>query len=268
MEQSNNTAEADRRDLLQMMLRYAQNERGQELHDCDTMTKRLCFANFAAIHQTSILVTNLLLNIMGSDADFKTISILRDEVTRVIRAGDGGRWTRYKVAQMVKADSVARETLRLNSYSNRGVFRKVMVDGLVTEEGIRLPKGSYISFLSYPLQCDAETFEKPLQYDPFRFSRAREAAGDAEGKPGLSNLSFVSTSPQHLPFGYGNHSCPGRFLVDFELKMILAYVLENYDVEFPAEYGDKRPPNSWIAEAFAPPSGVKIRVRRQKGAAK
>lgn len=252
-------------DLLQMMLRYAQQERPNELHDLDIMTKRLCFANFAAVHQTSILVTNMLLNIMGSDAEFNTISVLRDEVTRIIGTDDGGEWTKYKVAQLVKADSVARETLRLNSYSNRGVFRKVIVDGIVTEEGIKLPKGAFISFLGHPLQCDTESFEDPFRYDPFRFSRAREAAADAEGKPGLSNLSFVSTSPEHLPFGYGNHSCPGRFLVDFELKMIIAHILANYDVVFPAEYDGKRPANLWVAEAFTPPPGVKIRVKRRNG---
>ncbi|KAF2140916.1 uncharacterized protein K452DRAFT_351633 [Aplosporella prunicola CBS 121167] len=253
------------RDLLQMMLRYAQKERPDELYDFDIMTKRLCFANFAAVHQTSILVTNMLLNIMGSNAEFNTMSVLRDEVTRVIGADGRGEWTKYKVAQMVKADSVARETLRLNSYSNRGIFRKVMVDGVVTEEGIKLPKGSFISFLGYPLQYDPENYDNPFRYDPFRFSRAREAAADANGRPGLGNMSFVSTSPQHLPFGHGNHSCPGRFLVDFEVKMIISYVLANYEVEFPKEYDGQRPPNKWVAEAFAPPPGARIRIKRKKG---
>jgi len=250
-------------DLLQMMLRYAQKERPNELHDLNIMTRRLCFANFAAMHQTSILVTNMLLNIVGSNAEFNTMSVLRDEITRIIATDNSGEWTKYKVAQMVKADSVARETLRLNSYSNRGIFRKVMVDGIVTEEGIELPKGSLISFLGHPLQCDAESFEDPFKYDPFRFSRPREEAVDADGKPGLSNLSFVSTSPQHLPFGHGNHACPGRFLVDFEVKMIAAHVLAKYDVEFPVEYNGQRPHNVWIAEAFTPPTKVKIKVKKR-----
>ncbi|EXJ89682.1 hypothetical protein A1O3_02749 [Capronia epimyces CBS 606.96] len=262
-------------DLLQMMLQYGLKERPGEVYDVDSMARRLCFANFAAFHQTSILITNMLLNILSSDAEFNTISVLRDEVARIVTgvgsptgaAADDDlhpQWTKYKVAQMVKADSVARETLRLNSYSNRGLFRKVMVDGIVTEEGIRLPKGAYLSFLGHPLQCDPDTFDRPFRYDPFRFSRAREAAADHKGNAGLSNLSFVATSPQHLPFGHGNHSCPGRFLVDFELKMIIAYLLENYHLDFPAEYAGNRPPNRWVAEALAPPAAVKIRVKRQK----
>lgn len=250
-------------DLVQMMLRYAQKERPQELYDLDIMTKRLCFANFAAVHQTSILVSNMLLNIISSDAKFDTISTLRNEIHRVVGTENHGKWTKYQVAQMVKCDSVARETLRLNSFSNRGLFRKVLVDGLVTEEGIRLPKGSYISFLGHPLQRDPESFENPLQYDPFRFSRVREEAADDEGKPGLTNLSFVSTSPQHLPLGHGNHSCPGRFLVDFELKMIIAHILAKYDLEFPVEYDGKRPGNVWLAEAYSLPPDARIRVKRR-----
>lgn len=251
-------------DFVQMMLRYAQKERPKELYDLEVMTRRLCFANFASMHQTTILVTNILLNILGSDSEFNTVSVLRDEVTHIVGGDGNGEWTKYKIAQMVKADSVARETLRLNSFSNRGLFRKVMVDGVVTEEGIELPKGALISFLGHPLQCDPEVFEQPFQYDPFRFSRIREAAASQDGKPGQAHLSFVSTSPQHLPFGHGSHSCPGRFLVDFEIKMILSYVLNHYDVAFPEEYNGKRPSNVWVTEAFTPPPGAKLRVRRRK----
>ncbi|KAK9785896.1 putative Cytochrome P450 [Seiridium cardinale] len=253
-------------DHLQLMLRYAQKHRPTELEDVEIMTRRLVVANFGSLHQTSIQVTNMLLEILGSDAEFNTISVLRDEVQRVI--GDGNaEWTKAKVAQMHKADSVARETLRLNSFGNRATFRKVMVDGIVTEDGIKLPKGAMLSFLGYPAQVDGENLEDPFKYDPFRFSRAREAAADANGKPGLNNLSFVSTSPQHLPFGHGKHACPGRFLIDFELKMIIAYVLRNYDVEFPPEYNGKRPPNVWLAESNNPPPGVKVRVKRQMNSA-
>lgn len=207
------------------------------------------------MHQTTILVTNILLNMVGSDSQYNTVSAPREEFDRVIEPD--GLWTKAKVA---------RETLRLNSFNNRGLFRKVMVDGLETEEGIELPKGALISFLGHPLQCDPETFENPFRYDPFRFSRAREAAADADWKPGLARLSFVSTSPQHLLFGHGSHSCPGRFLVDFELKMIVSYILTHYDVEFPADYDGKRPANVWKAEASAPPPGARLKVRRRKAA--
>jgi cytochrome P450 len=213
------------------------------------------------MHQTSIQVVNVLLNIIGSDAEFNTISVLREEISRVL--GGTPSWTKAKVAQMTRADSVARETLRLDSFGGRAVMRKVLVDGLVTEDGTALPKGAMISFLGRPAQVDATKFDNPLEFDPFRFSRQREAAADEHGKPGCGHLSFVSTSPEHLPFGHGKHACPGRFLVDFELKMIISYVLINYDVKFPPEYGGQRPENRWRAEANFPPDGARILIKRR-----
>ncbi|KAJ5862687.1 hypothetical protein N7455_006755 [Penicillium solitum] len=123
-------------DLFQQMLRYAQKERPRELHDLPSMSRRLCFANFAAVHQTTLLVTNMILNIVSSDSQYNTISVLRDEVNDIIGPDSNTKWTKYKVAQIIKSDSVARET---------------MLEGIKTEDGIELPKGAYISFLGRPL---------------------------------------------------------------------------------------------------------------------
>ncbi|KAL2819035.1 cytochrome P450 [Aspergillus cavernicola] len=246
-------------DHLQLMLRYAQKERPHELYDLDNIARRLTAANFGAMHQTSLQVTNLLLNILGSDAEYNTMAVLRDEVARVM--GSETQWTKAKVSKMIRADSIARETLRLQSFGGRAIFRKVMVDGVETDAGLKLPKGSIFSFLSQPVHVDEDKYEDPLKYDPFRFSRAREAAVDSTTS---NTMSFVSTSADYLPFGHGKHACPGRFLIDSELKMIMAYVLTNYEIKFPEEYGDKRPANRWLAEAVAPPTGVKILVKRRK----
>lgn len=135
----------------------------------------------------------------------------------------------------------------------------VMVDGFTTPEGHDLPKGTIISFMSHMAQTDDETFEDPYKFDPWRFSRVREAAAKKDGSETVSGagVTFVSTGPNHLPFGHGKHACPGRFLVDFELKMIISYLLTHYDLEFGEEYGGKRPPNRWLAEAILPPDHVK-----------
>ncbi|KAL3478474.1 cytochrome P450 [Aspergillus californicus] len=245
-------------DHLQMMLRFAQKERPHELYDETNIAWRLTAANFGSMHQTSIQVTNMLLNILGSDAEYDTIAVLRDEIARI--KGSDKHWTKAMVSKMVRADSVARETMRCHSFGGRAVFRKVMADGVETDAGVQLPKGTVFSFLSQPAHADEATYEEPLKYDPFRFSRVREAATEANK---ASNLSFVSTSAVYMVFGHGKHACPGRFLIDFELKMIISYVLANYDVKFPEEYENKRPANEWMAEALAPPKGVRVLVKRR-----
>jgi hypothetical protein len=48
--------------------------------------------------------------------------------------------------------------------------------------------------------------------------------------------------------------------------MTIAYLLRNYDLEFPPEYNGKRPANVWVTEALFPPPGARIRVKRRKPA--
>ncbi len=151
------------------------------------------------------------------------------------------------------------------------MLRKVMVDNLKTE-GILLPKGCDVSLLSFSIQSDSYHFEEPFKFDPFRYSRIREASITSsahsekeacDAKVPAPTLSFVSTGSQFLPFGHGKHACPGRYLVDFELTMVLAYILLNYEIEFPEEYNGKRLLVRWMAEALMPPDHAKIRVRRR-----
>ncbi|KAK1995130.1 cytochrome P450 [Colletotrichum falcatum] len=248
-------------DHMQMMARYAKEHRPEEFNDVNIMTRRLIAANFGSMHQTTIQVTNMLLNILGSDSEFNTIATLRDEITRVLYEDGNEQWTKAKVGKMVKADSAARETLRLYPFGRRAIFRKVMVDGFKTPDGYHLPKGTITSFLGQPAEMGGELLEDPLKYDPFRFSRMREDAAARDEK--IPPVSFVTTSPEFLSFGHGKHACPGRFLIDFELKMIMAYVLGHYDVEFPPEYKGNRPQNYWLTEACFPPDGVRIRIRRR-----
>jgi len=41
---------------------------------------------------------------------------------------------------------------------------------------------------------------------------------------------------------------------------MLSYIVENHDLEFPEEYGNKRLESKWLAEAIVPPSWAKVRV--------
>ena len=265
-------------DHFQMMVDYASLHQKDELLDLDVFVRRLIASNFGAMHQTGIQVTNLLLNILSSDTEYGTMKALREEFAAALdKSGpnknmrDGAsqlRWSKAELASMKIADSVARETLRLHSFGNRAVMRKVMVDDLVTEDGVRLPRGALISFLGHPAQTDKDVFGPDAdKFDPFRFSRRTDRYQDPDAVPSYApatKASFVSTSAHFLPFGHGKHACPGRFLVDFELKMIMAYALKHYEIRFPAEYNGKRPETAWVTEAQLPPKEAQIEVLRRK----
>jgi cytochrome P450 len=256
------------RDLLQVFMEYAIKERPDEASNLDDMAKRMCVMNFGTLHQTVITLHNLFLDVMGSNEEHDTIAVLRDEVDRVMGTGDINtkKWDKTKIAAMTRSDSVSRETLRLHTFLGRAVQRLIISkNGLVTQDGIHLPKGTMVSILAYQAQTDSDTLTEPYKYDPFRFSRPREAAADpVTGKPGLNNLSFVSTSADYLPWSHGKHACPGRFLVEYEFKMFLSHALMNYDLRLPESYGGKRPPNTWFAGFGIPPLEPKVQVKRRK----
>ena len=57
-------------------------------------------------------------------------------------------------------------------------------------------------------------------------------------------------------------SSPGRWLVSQMLKLLLAYITLNYDVN----PFDKRPANTVFGDTNIPPMSARIKVRRRKHA--
>ncbi|OBT75504.1 hypothetical protein VF21_04934 [Pseudogymnoascus sp. 05NY08] len=269
-------------DHLQMMLRYAAANVPSELN-LTNFTARISVSNMGSFYQASMAITNALFNILDSDAEYSIIDALREEAaTALVEHND--IWTKATAAQMIKMDSVCRETLRLHTFANRTLFKRVVSNSLVTEDGITLPKGAMLSLLAQPAQTDPEVFEAPLKFDPFRFSRAREAAAVAASTNSQSpipsiglnsnnvssngppthppgKLPLISTSSINLPFAHGRHACPGRFIVDFEMKIVLAYLLTHYDMEVVKR---EKPWREWAAEASMLVKGGKVRIRRRR----
>lgn len=73
---------------------------------------------------------------------------------------------------------------------------------------------------------DAHTF------DGLRFYRLRQAGPEREAKH-----QFISVSKTELAWGYGRHSCPGRWLADIVIKTILAEFLLRCDIKNPEGRG-------------------------------
>jgi tenellin biosynthesis cytochrome P450 monooxygenase len=250
------------RDFFQMMLRYARRKRPLELASLPTMAARLCIANFTSVHQTSFAAMNLVLNMVSSDAEFGTIEALRDEFKSVSSNKDGDTdsffWNKANLQRLAKADSLCRETLRLHAFPQRFAPRTVMADGLYTPDGHALPKGTIVTFFAGPVHRDPEIYKEPLKVDPWRFLNRVDHAGLP------TTESLVSVTSDFLSWGRGRHACSGRQLVDFELKMLIAYIFLNYDVKLPERYGGVRPSNIWRSEVEFPPPDACIVIKRRE----
>ena len=67
-------------------------------------------------------------------------------------------------------------------------------------------------------------------------------------------------SHDNSPFADWITQSPGRFLAATEMKLLLAQILLNYDVEPLAT----RPENRWIADMMLPPMEATIKIKRRK----
>ena len=234
---------------------------------------RLIAINFAAIHTSTFTITNALFNLYGSPNSKDYIAGIRDEVSRVL-AEEDGKWTKAGLANMRRVDSTLRETLRITNFSVLGLGRVATMD-ITTDDGVHIPKDSFVTVPQGGVHADPANYEDPDTFDAFRFSRPWEqhqASNDSSSTTTkdtstsdflkFKNLSLVTTSEKFLPFGHGKHACPGRFFAANELKLLIAYMVMNYDIEPLAE----RPPNVYMGATELPPMKATLRIRRRASA--
>jgi len=277
-------------DYISWQIALASSEGREDELTPEIITRRILLLNFAGTHTTTIAVTNLLFNLASSPPSQQHIEGLREEVCRVY-AEEGGTWTRDGLNRLHRCDSAIRESLRLSNMTTCNLQRKVVHKaGIRHAEGWSLPQGGLIAVDEHNAQHDPEIYPDPYTYDAFRFSRCKETDADsgygsggdhgsdsekASSNPtargdGLGSVShavanknttLATSSDVFLPFGHGRHACPGRFFVGPAIKLVLAWVVMNYELE-PLS---SRPPNRILGQNFLPPMKECIRVRRREG---
>ncbi|KAL1917626.1 uncharacterized protein VTP21DRAFT_4019 [Calcarisporiella thermophila] len=137
---------------------------------------------------------------------------------------------------MVKLDSYIRECLR-KSNSTLGLAHKVLKDTKLPN-GMSVDKGAHIYINYISTHWTNENDEYDEEFRPFRFTGKSKTA--------------VRPATDYLIFGFGKHTCPGRFFAINEIKYITAILLREYEfrLEQPDEpelfSGGRRPPMSNI----------------------
>ncbi|KAH9884927.1 cytochrome P450 [Cubamyces lactineus] len=234
------------RDLLQWILDEGR-EKGTPF---DNIVEKVLLVNFGAIHTSSGTFTHALYNLA---AHTEYIQPLRKEVESIITE-EG--WSKASIGKMRKLDSFLKESMRLADGSLLTMFRKAVKD-VTLSDGTRIPRGTLVAAASATAHSDGTRYPAPDTFDPFRFARLREGGVDAATKHQL-----VNTSVDFLTFGHGKHACPGRFFAANELKIMLAYLVLNYDIKFEEE--GKRPPNIRFGPANLPSHSAVVLFRKRK----
>jgi len=171
--------------------------------------------SFVAIHTTADAITQILFDLAQNPEYIKP---LREEVIRVL--GEQG-WKKTSLYNMKMLDSVLKESQRMRPI-NETSLQRLAISNVKLSDGTVLPRGGLMAVAS-SRRYDPKYYPNPEKFDGFRFLKMRE-------EPGKENVAqYVSTSPDHLGFGHGNHACPGRFFASNEIKIIFCHILLKYD---------------------------------------
>jgi cytochrome P450/nitrite reductase/ring-hydroxylating ferredoxin subunit len=145
--------------------------------------------------------------------------------------------------RLAYAGAVANEAMRL-----RPVAPTILLEANhdVVIGDVAVPKGTWIALHTRPPALNAHHFGDPLEFRPERWLDATATGG-------------AHDPSANIPFGSGPRICPGRTLALLEMKLVLAMLFGDFDVE---RVGDATAVKEIFAFTMAP-VGMRVRLRRR-----
>jgi cytochrome P450 len=137
----------------------------------------------------------------------------RDEVKALL--GGARLPSQEQLGKLAYVDACMNETMRLRPVLPVIILQAVR-EGAVA--GIRVPKDQIVFCLMRPPATDEKHFREAGLFRPERWLEG--------GAPASSSAKRVA-----MPFGAGPRLCPGRYLAMHEIKMVMAMLLANFDIQ-------------------------------------
>jgi cytochrome P450 len=97
-------------------------------------------------------------------------------------------------------------------------------EDVTLSDGTTLPKGSIVG-TNMSRMWDPEFCPEPHTWQPNRFLKQRSQPGQEQ------SAQFVTTTMESLGFGIGSNACCGRFFASNKIRILLAFVIEDYEFE-------------------------------------
>ncbi|KAI1279365.1 cytochrome P450 [Xylaria sp. FL0933] len=236
----------------------------------------------AGTHTTIFQGANLLLNIANCAKEWRVVERLREEAQETL-TGDADWADASSFKRQVLANSIIRESLRLNPVTIKGLTKEVMPSsGFQLPDGTSMPKGGWVGAPVLGNHLDEKYYVNSNVFEPFRFVNKLLPRENTKATSYGDELDAAKPSTTYLTFGYGRSSwyvsstivelvlvdlphgkhSPGRWFAVLMLKMMMAYIILNYDIESTGPI----PPTRAIGDAALPPRSSTIRIRRRKQA--
>jgi cytochrome P450 len=132
-------------------------------------------------------------------------------------APDSTAFTPEQMASLDYLEACAHETMRLKPVAPFQVIEAVK-DTVVA--GIRVPAGTGVWCVMRAESLSDKHFPNAQAFQPERWM-----------SDGTSSQAASSAKRVSMPFGAGPRVCPGRYLALLEIKMAMAMLLANFDIE-------------------------------------
>ncbi|PSN59700.1 cytochrome P450 [Corynespora cassiicola Philippines] len=228
---------------------------------------RLMSLLFAAVDTSSLTSVNVLLDLFTERVGGSCVPALREEASRNKRLF-GEKWNRARLNDMPCHDSALRESMRLSGFAIKILQRKVMSpEGIALPDGTVLPRGTMVCVSAWGLHHDEKVYSNPLEFSPKRFIAGGAHSSETEPKlrkfsdrKGMLHRTAAEADASFIFWGLGKQSCPGRYMAVDLIKILMEYVVMNYDV-VPLK---ERPLNMWVEYNYVPSAKAKLQVRRRK----
>lgn len=203
----------------------------------DLLISLLLFIPWAA-HETTVGHVSWTLIDLLQNQHYKTR--VENQLEQVI--GSGLSYSSAALKQLETIDWAILEAERLHPVAHI-IMRGVRDD--MEYNGFKLKEGSMVFVAPETAHNIPEVFSNSTQYDPERFSSQRKEGGN--------KFSLIG-------FGGGAHRCAGVNFAKLEIKIIIAKLLQNYDIKLL----DENPQPKLGVETKWPKSPCRIGYKRKK----
>jgi cytochrome P450 len=231
------------RDLLEAMILAAQSEPGGTRSD-DIAAN--VFMMLVAGEDTTANTLAWLLDFLFRHPEL--LARARAEAMRV--APDHRGSSIEQLGDLAFIDACIQETMRLKPVApllgGEATARSIVGD-------VAIDAGTIVVGIMRNDAIDSKNFPEPMRFNPDRW-----LGGDA-ASPNARSIHRVS-----MPFGAGPRMCPGRYLALVEMKMLIAMLLANFEIDFVGT-SDGQPPRELFAFAMGP-VGLRMRLSPRKSA--
>ncbi|WQF89203.1 Putative cytochrome P450 [Colletotrichum destructivum] len=227
-------ADEDRDTVLYHHVKWAQKSADPQDRDPRVIISRLVLMIAAlalpTLYQSlSDSVTNLTRQSPDGEDCFQ--AVLRREVDELLAEASEDIPPKGYALRLVHMNSFLKETLRYHTFNGfgLGLNREVVAEKGLTlpsaKDGPILPKGTWLSAAYDAIHRDPENYEAPDEFMPWRFV---SPSGD-------NTADVTDTSDTWLPFGRGRDTCPGRFFAADYMRLVMLYLVQNFDVRAPGK---------------------------------